>query len=68
METTQLDITGMTCSGCAQSVSRVLSGLNGVEKVNVSLDHANALITFDPKVVNLDDFRFVVKAAGFEVK
>jgi copper chaperone len=68
METTQLEITGMTCSGCAQSVFRVLSGLNGVEKVNVSLDHANALITFDPKVVNLDDFRFVVKAAGFEAK
>jgi len=68
METAMLNIDGMTCSGCAQSVTRVLSGLNGVEKVNVSLDHANAQIVFDPKVVNLDDFRFVVKAAGFEVK
>lgn len=68
METTTFAISGMTCSGCAQSVTRVLSGLNGVEKVNVSLDHANAQIIFDPKVVNLDDFRFVVKAAGFEIK
>lgn len=68
METATLDISGMTCSGCAQSVTRVLSGLNGVEKVAVSLDHANAQITFDPKVVNLDDFRFVVKAAGFDPK
>jgi copper chaperone len=68
MEKTILDISGMTCSGCAQSVTRVLSGLNGVEKVAVSLDRANAEITFDPKVVNLDDFRFVVRAAGFDPK
>ena len=68
MEKTILDISGMTCSGCAQSVTRVLSGLNGVEKVAVSLDRANAEITFDPQVVNQDDFRFVVRAAGFDPK
>lgn len=67
MEQVTLPITGMTCEGCAKSVTRVLGGLRGVEKAEVSLDHQNAIITFDPASVTVDDFRFVVKAAGFKV-
>jgi copper chaperone len=67
MEQITLPINGMTCSGCAKSVTRVLGGLRGVEKAEVSLDEKNAVITFDAAHVSVDDFRFVVKAAGFEV-
>ncbi len=66
MEEVTLPITGMTCTGCVKSVTRVLGGLRGVEKADVSLDEKHAVITFDPKEICVDDFRFVVKAAGFE--
>jgi copper chaperone len=67
MEQITLPITGMTCDGCVKSVTRVLGGLRGVEKADVSLDQKQAVITYDATKVTVDDFHFVVKAAGFEV-
>lgn len=67
MEQVTLPITGMTCNGCVKSVTRVLGGLRGVEKADVSLDQKQAVITYDATKVTVDDFHFVVKAAGFEV-
>lgn len=37
METTTLNIRGMTCNGCVASVTRVLTALGGVGGVEVSL-------------------------------
>ena len=37
METVELKVEGMDCEGCVKSVTRMLSGLPGVQKVDVSL-------------------------------
>ncbi|WP_124950034.1 heavy-metal-associated domain-containing protein [Sulfuriferula thiophila] len=62
-----LNITGMTCGGCTNSVKRVLSALPGIGEVNVSLEHANAEVEFDPAVVNIEALKQAIEAAGFEV-
>src|SRR3954466_1383192 len=42
METVELKVEGMDCQGCVKSVTRMLSGVAGVETVDVSLEKARA--------------------------
>ncbi|MDE1935978.1 heavy metal-associated domain-containing protein [Bradyrhizobium sp.] len=42
---TTLSITGMTCSGCANTVARVLSRVPGVETANVDFACGRARVT-----------------------
>lgn len=39
-----LSISGMTCSGCSETVKRVLSRVPGVTDVNVDLDKGAATV------------------------
>ena len=39
MQTVTLNIDGMTCGGCVKSVTRLLEGVEGVEKAEVSLEN-----------------------------
>jgi copper chaperone CopZ len=61
-ETRMLAITGMTCSGCAAAVTRVLSRVTGVASVEVDLAGARAAVTgaADPQ-----DLLRAVAAAGY---
>ncbi|MEQ1880737.1 MAG: heavy-metal-associated domain-containing protein [Burkholderiales bacterium] len=67
METTVLQVKGMTCGGCVRSVTKVLEGLPGVQSAEVSLDKANARIIFDPTRIGIEAFRQSVQDAGYEV-
>ena len=62
-----LDIAGMTCGGCTNSVKRVVSALPGVGEVNVSLEHANAEVEFDPAQTSVEAVKNAIISAGFEV-
>lgn len=66
MDTTTLRIRGMTCNGCTASVTRVLSGLRGVEKVDVSLPEASATVRFDPSLIDVTALETAIRSAGFE--
>ena len=66
LETTILKVGGMTCQGCARSVTRVLQGLEGVASAEVSLDAAQAKVTFDPARVDLARLKAAIEQAGYE--
>lgn len=42
---TKLKITGMSCSGCANAVERVLTRVEGVDEVSISLEAGEADVT-----------------------
>ncbi|PTN12596.1 heavy-metal-associated domain-containing protein [Nitrosomonas aestuarii] len=65
--TTTLKIQGMTCGGCVNSVKTVLKNQTGVEKVEVSLDAAQAIIVHDPASASIDHLKKIIDDAGFEV-
>ena len=44
MKTTQLKVLGMTCNGCAGSVTRALQAVPGVRSVNVDLQGGRATV------------------------
>jgi copper chaperone len=67
METTTLNIRGMTCGGCVASVSRVLKAVPGVTDVVVALEPGTARVTFDPARTAKATLAAAVEEAGFDV-
>ena len=66
METLELRIDGMHCDGCVKSVTRTLTALPGVEKVDVSLAEGKANVSYDPARSGVAEFRRAVERAGFK--
>ena len=67
MQTVTLNIDGMTCGGCVKSVTRLLEGVEGVEKAEVSLENKNAVITFDDSKTDTDALIDGVEDGGYDV-
>jgi len=67
MQTVSLGISGMTCSGCVRSVSKVLSALDGVAKADVSLDKQCAVVNYDPGKLGVEQLKRTIEEAGYEV-
>jgi len=66
METVELKVEGMDCQGCVKSVTRMLSGVAGVQAVDVSLEEGRARVTFDPAKSSLAEFKKAVERAGYK--
>jgi copper chaperone len=66
MDTVELKVEGMDCEGCVKSVTRMLSALPGVQKVDVSLAEARARVTYDPAQAGVADMKKAVERAGYK--
>jgi copper chaperone len=66
METVELKVEGMDCEGCVKSVTRMLSGVPGVQSVDVSLAQARAKVTYDPSKANVPAMKKAIERAGYE--
>jgi len=66
METVELKVEGMDCDGCVKSVTRMLTGLAGVQKADVSLAQASAKVTYDPSRVDVAQMKKAVERAGYK--
>jgi copper chaperone len=67
METTVLKVNGMTCSGCVSSVRNVLESIQGVSRAEVSLEKAQATVTYDPAKADVNRMKEAVTDAGYQV-
>jgi copper chaperone len=67
METTVLKVNGMTCGGCVRSVKNVLESIQGVTRAEISLEKAQATVTYDPAKADLSRMREAVTDAGYQV-
>lgn len=67
MQTVTLGISGMTCGGCVRSVKNVLEGIQGVSSAEVSLEKAQATVTYDPAQADVNRMKEAVTDAGYQV-
>ena len=58
-------IEGMSCGGCVNSLTRVLTAVPGVEPVKIEVGKAE--LRLDSAKVNTDAIRAAVARAGFEL-
>lgn len=66
MQKVKVPVQGMTCGGCVRSVTNVLQGVSGVKTVAVSLERAEAEVTFDPTITSLGQLQEAIRDAGYE--
>jgi Cd2+/Zn2+-exporting ATPase/Cu+-exporting ATPase len=67
IQTIEIPIAGMDCAECTQHVHHAISGLSGVQKVDVFLSSEKAIVQLDPSLVKMIDIRKAVKGAGYSV-
>lgn len=67
METTTLNVKGMTCMGCVRSVKNVLEPMSGVNDVDVSLETGTVKVQYDPSAVKIEDVKRAIEDAGYDV-
>ena len=62
-----LSVTGMTCGGCVNSVTRVLTALPGVQTAEVTLNPGQARVVFDATRIDRAALVQAIVDAGFGV-
>ena len=67
MKNIEMKIEGMHCEGCSKRLTKVLSNIEGVDAVEVSLENKLAKIEYDEEVAKIEDFKEAIEDAGFEV-
>ena len=67
MQTEQFKVTGMTCGGCTNNVTRALKGIHGVGDVEISLSAGEATVQYDERLTSPDKLKSAVKDAGYGV-
>jgi len=66
--TITMDIQGMTCNGCVETVRSSVAQLgDGVNSVEVDLEKASALIEFVPSELDSVEIRKAIEINGYKV-
>lgn len=61
-----IDIEGMTCNSCVQSIEKMISGVEGVLSINVSLEDGNAEVMYDPSSITTEKICGEIDDMGFD--
>ncbi|MCI0472978.1 MAG: cadmium-translocating P-type ATPase [Ignavibacteria bacterium] len=66
-EEVELDVTGMDCVNCANSIKTYLEKLNGIHNVDVNFTSEVAIISFNPNFINTGDIIGDIRKLGYDV-
>ena len=62
-----LTVTGMTCNNCANTISRVLKRVDGIDSAETTFADERSKVVFDPAIVSPSDLLGIVQKSGFDV-
>jgi len=61
-----IQVRGMSCDHCSQTVHRALKAMPGISKVSVSLEKGEVVIDFDDTQTNIQTISAKIVKIGFE--
>jgi mercuric ion binding protein len=64
-QTVTLSVQSMTCAACPITVKKALSKVDGVSKIEVSLEKREAVVTFDDTKTNVRKLTQATADAGY---
>ncbi len=67
MKKIELKIKGMHCNSCPILIKEVLTDTKGVKEATVDLKKANAVVSFDEKLVNEKQLADAIEKEGYKV-
>lgn len=68
MQNVTLNVTGLSCGHCVNTVQKSVGVLEGVNQVNVKLDEALVEVEFNESQITLDKIKETIEDQGYEVK
>lgn len=66
LKTISIPVEGMSCVSCAARVKRTLKGIEGVQHVEVSLEHREALVRFSSEKVTAEHLEAAINKLGYK--
>ncbi len=67
MKTEHIKVTGMTCGGCVNSLTRALKAVAGVADVSVLLSTGDTSVEYDENLTSPQQIKLAVENAGYGV-
>jgi copper chaperone len=66
MKTEQINVDGMSCGHCIETIENAVGKMDGVNQVQVSLENKNVSVDFDESQTTVDAIKETIVEAGFE--
>lgn len=67
LTTVSFNISGMTCSSCAQRIEKSLNSNKGVAEANVNFATETVMVKYNPATVSLAELKKTVRDTGYEI-
>jgi copper chaperone len=67
MNTVTLSVPDISCGHCKSSIEGAVSGLEGIDKVEVAIEAKTVDLSFDPAAVSLDTIIETIEEQGYDV-
>ena len=67
MHNIEINITGMSCSGCAQSIERRLLTTRGIAQATADFSAGLATVRYDDQVIAVETIVDIIASLGFTV-
>ncbi len=62
-----MEITNMTCKGCARTIENELRKFDGID-FSVNFDDRIVKVSYSPEVHKLEDFENAIASHGYKIK
>ena len=67
MANQMLNVEGMTCDHCVQTIKEAVNNLVGISRVEVDLENKQVAVEYDKALVKLDSITDKIVENGFKV-
>ena len=68
IDTIELEIEGMTCTGCEENINHSVNKLDGIIEINTSHKRGTSEVKFDKTKTNLNEIEEVIKSKGYVIQ
>ena len=62
-----VNVNGMSCNHCVNTIETALKELNGVQSIKVDLKGKKVTVSFDERVGSLETIKGTIEEAGYDV-
>lgn len=63
-----IQVEGMTCGHCVETVTQAVASLEGIQKVAVDLEQNQVALDYDEEKISLEEISTKIMGVGFAVK
>ncbi len=67
-ESVSIEVSGMKCGGCENTINTAVSAIDGVLSVKASHQEKRVDVEFDPDKTDIEEIEDAIEDAGFSVE